>query len=238
MKLVELLLHNKHAWWNRAQERRRPILMICYTNHALDQFLEYCIDQCSLTHGVVRVGGQSKSDKLSVFMLSNIKRNLRQSRQIDANIHHRIKEEFRKLKDTQKKLEYSSWELSAVLFGGAILRVDALCNYMDPSHIDQIVLDRKKGADFSLLQWLGFFEEEIPDIEEELEEEFEEVEEEVEEEEIENEEVEEEEETNNTEIVHELANILNYMSLGGNPDAKPEDITNNNDETTDRITGN
>ena len=223
MKLVELLLHNKHAWWNRAEGRRRPILMICYTNHALDQFLEYCIDQCSLTHGVVRVGGQSKSDKLGVFMLSNIKRNLRQSRQIDANIHHRIKEEFRKLKDTQKMLEYSSWELSAVLFGGAILRFDVLCNYMDPSHINQLVLDRKKGADFSLLQWLGFFEEEIPDIEEE-----------------ENvEELEEEEETNKTEVVHELANILKSISLGGNQqDVKPEDITNNNDETTDRITGN
>jgi hypothetical protein len=176
VKLVELLLHNKHAWWNRARERRRPILMICYTNHALDQFLEYCIDQCSLTHGVVRVGGQSKSEKLNDFKLSNIKRNLRQSRQIDANIHHRIKEEFRKLKDTQKTLENASWELSALLFGGAILRFDVLCNYMDPSHIDQIVLDRKKGVDFSLLQWLGFFEEEIPDIEEEVEEENEEVE--------------------------------------------------------------
>jgi superfamily II DNA or RNA helicase len=31
VKLVQLLMNNKHTWWNRPTERHRPILMICYT---------------------------------------------------------------------------------------------------------------------------------------------------------------------------------------------------------------
>ena len=36
VKIVELLIHNKHLWWNKPNDQHRPILMICYTNHALD----------------------------------------------------------------------------------------------------------------------------------------------------------------------------------------------------------
>jgi hypothetical protein len=133
--------------------------MICYTNHALDQFLEYCIDQCSLTHGVVRVGGQSKSEKLDVFKLSNIKRHLRSGRQIEANIHHRIIEEKDKLVEMKKDLESSTKALGIVTFGNAMLRFSVLENFIDDVYKNQIEIDSKKGADYSFLQWLGFFEE-------------------------------------------------------------------------------
>lgn len=39
-----------------------PILIVCYTNHALDQFLEHLIDIG--VHKLIRVGGMSKSKKL------------------------------------------------------------------------------------------------------------------------------------------------------------------------------
>lgn len=51
VKLVQFLIQNKSLWWNKPNERHKPILMICYTNHALDQFLENCINQCRLTKG-------------------------------------------------------------------------------------------------------------------------------------------------------------------------------------------
>ena len=61
-------------WWNRrTEQRKRPILMICYTNHALDQFLEMIIRNCKLTAGVVRIGGQCKSEELAPYLLKNIK---------------------------------------------------------------------------------------------------------------------------------------------------------------------
>ena len=50
----------------------RPILIVCYTNHALDQFLEGIIS--SYKGDVLRVGGRSKCDKLSNHMLFNIRK--------------------------------------------------------------------------------------------------------------------------------------------------------------------
>lgn len=38
LKIVQALLTNDHVW--QSTYRRRPILIVCYTNHALDQFLE------------------------------------------------------------------------------------------------------------------------------------------------------------------------------------------------------
>jgi len=46
-----------------------PILVVCYTNHALDQFLEGLI---KITEKIIRIGGGCKSDVLKPFMLRNI----------------------------------------------------------------------------------------------------------------------------------------------------------------------
>ena len=160
VKLVELLLHNKDTWWNRAEERRRPILMICYTNHALDQFLEFCIDQCKLTHGIVRVGGQSKSEKLFSFKLSNIKRRNR------YNLNElQLEREIYKLGLTKTKLENNSIILWKVLSGGGVLKLDALMKYMSSSHIDLFEdMSSKEADNILLLNWLGFLEKKLPNI--------------------------------------------------------------------------
>lgn len=49
-----------------------PIIVVCYTNHALDQFLEHLIS-IGITK-VVRVGGQSKSPMLAEHNLRNLKK--------------------------------------------------------------------------------------------------------------------------------------------------------------------
>ncbi|CAI2179568.1 15854_t:CDS:10 [Funneliformis geosporum] len=51
-----------------------PILTICFTNHALDQFLEYLIDKAGIDN-IVRLGGRSRSDKIAPFNLEEIVRN-------------------------------------------------------------------------------------------------------------------------------------------------------------------
>lgn len=48
-----------------------PILVICYTNHALDQFLEGLL---TYTRKIIRVGGQSKSTDLNMFNLKEIRK--------------------------------------------------------------------------------------------------------------------------------------------------------------------
>jgi len=46
------------------------ILCVCYTNHALDQFLEHLMDTGE--KDIVRMGGRSKSEKLQGYQLSEL----------------------------------------------------------------------------------------------------------------------------------------------------------------------
>lgn len=62
--LMRVLLHNKEAM------NCGPILVVCYTNHALDQFLEHLLDQGVTS--IVRVGSQSKSQRLQEYSLKSM----------------------------------------------------------------------------------------------------------------------------------------------------------------------
>lgn len=74
LKIVQLLLENSRHW-NADQS---PILVVCFTNHALDQFLEGIMSICGLTAGeLVRVGGRSSSEVLKSCGVFNIKKDSR-----------------------------------------------------------------------------------------------------------------------------------------------------------------
>lgn len=51
-----------------------PILVLAYTNHALDQFLCHSLDY---TKNIIRVGGRCTEEKLKDYMLSNLKKNIK-----------------------------------------------------------------------------------------------------------------------------------------------------------------
>lgn len=59
-KIVQCLLSNREQW---NPERNSPMLMVCYTNHALDQFLEKVLDFLPADE-IVRVGAGCKSKSL------------------------------------------------------------------------------------------------------------------------------------------------------------------------------
>ena len=64
-KIVRCLLENQNAW---NPERNSPMLMVCYTNHALDQFLEKVLEFLP-SRKIIRVGGRSRSEKLEACNL-------------------------------------------------------------------------------------------------------------------------------------------------------------------------
>ncbi|XP_046738512.1 NFX1-type zinc finger-containing protein 1-like [Diprion similis] len=61
LKIVGTLLNNKQYW-----KPHGPIIVVCLTNHALDQFLEGILRH---TKSIVRVGSRSKSEALKNFTL-------------------------------------------------------------------------------------------------------------------------------------------------------------------------
>lgn len=70
-KIVQTLLKNKKYWTGLVNPKPTPILVICYTNHALDQFLEGIM---KFTQKIVRIGGQSKCAALEPFSLREWRR--------------------------------------------------------------------------------------------------------------------------------------------------------------------
>ena len=156
---MQLLLNIKHLWWDKPNDQKRPILVICYTNHAL----EYCITECGINAGVVRVGGRSQSEKLNPFMLSNIKSTIRHNRQSDRNIRYRILEEKNKLNELEKEINKINCLLQIASFT-CLLTFQVLKDYCDLEHYLQLfgrnnVLKTNRCGrtpdDFTLLEWLG-----------------------------------------------------------------------------------
>lgn len=66
LKIVQALLHNKKYWVGTLKPEPVPILVICFTNHALDQFLEGI---SKFTSQIVRIGGQSKNEAMQKYAL-------------------------------------------------------------------------------------------------------------------------------------------------------------------------
>ena len=73
-QIAKILLHNAKVW--RGVLDRGPIFVVCYTNHALDQFLEEI--HRFHKHGIVRVGGRSQSEAMQECSLSKLKHKMRE----------------------------------------------------------------------------------------------------------------------------------------------------------------
>ncbi|KAK7402461.1 hypothetical protein QQX98_011788 [Neonectria punicea] len=63
-KIVKVLLRSKKT------AKLGPILCVCYTNHALDQLLEYLLDDA--TKSIIRIGSRSKSERLQNLNLRTV----------------------------------------------------------------------------------------------------------------------------------------------------------------------
>ncbi|XP_030319243.1 NFX1-type zinc finger-containing protein 1 isoform X1 [Calypte anna] len=156
LKIVQALLTNKDVWQNTGQ--KSPILIVCYTNRALDQFLEgiYTFQK----HGMVRVGGRSSSEVLKQFTLSELRKNCNfrynlpmHLRRAYVNITSEMKQAEQELYEGAKRLECTT---------SGVLRECHLKACIAPQHWDSLMngLDYEEfcysGTQHSkILEWLG-----------------------------------------------------------------------------------
>ncbi|CAB4384074.1 unnamed protein product [Rhizophagus irregularis] len=86
-----------------AEENRHtnigPILTICFTNHALDQFLEHLLDE-NITN-IVRLGSRSKSEKIKEFSLEEVCRNRARTKK-ESYLLYQL---YREIEDVEKDTE-------------------------------------------------------------------------------------------------------------------------------------
>ncbi|KAF9281867.1 hypothetical protein BGZ68_006340 [Mortierella alpina] len=108
--LMRVLLHNRKAMGCG------PIVCICYTNHALDQFLEHLLDE-GIT-SIARIGSRSKSERLDSYNLESMMR-LEENR----NKGFQVRQELYSVREMRKvvaeeiaslekvlRSEYLAWE--------------------------------------------------------------------------------------------------------------------------------
>ncbi|XP_028926721.1 NFX1-type zinc finger-containing protein 1 [Ornithorhynchus anatinus] len=146
LKIVQALLTNEHVWQISVQ--KFPILVVCYTNHALDQFLEG-IYKCQKS-SIVRVGGRSSSEVLKQFTL----RELRNKREFRRNLPMHLRRAYMnimtQMKQSEQELRKGSQHLECTTNG--VLHERHLEKYIAPHHWNSLM----NGPDIEWFYYRGF----------------------------------------------------------------------------------
>ncbi|XP_069193979.1 NFX1-type zinc finger-containing protein 1 [Procambarus clarkii] len=111
LKITQVLLHNSEAWKN--EDQPSPILVVCFTNHALDQFLE---GMSQYTDSIVRVGSRTKSEIVDRFQINQLVKTLRSQRALPADVHEMNKQLLGQVRELESKVlawRKASQELSS-----------------------------------------------------------------------------------------------------------------------------
>ncbi|NXU63101.1 ZNFX1 protein, partial [Horornis vulcanius] len=155
LKIVQALLTNDHVW--QSADQKRPILIVCYTNHALDQFLEGILS--FQRNGIVRVGGRSSSVALHKFTLKELRNSiyLFDFPDYDFGDYENIMIEMKKV---EEKLLEGAKRLECTTYG--VLHEHFLKPHMAPQHWASL-RTALQDAEFYhvnsrhsvILEWLG-----------------------------------------------------------------------------------
>ncbi|NXP22050.1 ZNFX1 protein, partial [Scytalopus superciliaris] len=156
LKIVQALLTNENVWQSTLQ--KYPILIVCYTNHALDQFLEgiYSFQK----DDIVRVGGRSSSDILQQFTLRELRKKSDFRHDLPGHLSRAYANITTEMAQAEQELHEGAKQLECTTYG--VLHECYLEACIDPQHWASLMkgLDDKEfyysGSQHSMiLEWLG-----------------------------------------------------------------------------------
>ncbi|OXU25033.1 hypothetical protein TSAR_011075 [Trichomalopsis sarcophagae] len=138
LEIVHTLLANSEHW-----KKHGPIVVVCLTNHALDQFLEGILEH---TNSIVRIGSRSKSEKLNPYILKEKKKALRIERQ-NCSIFLR-NETKRRLERILKSIAETQLHVQYLKIPGVIVPFKLLIEYCNDMVLQNLDNNR------NLIRWL------------------------------------------------------------------------------------
>ena len=150
--IVRCLLENRNIW---DPQRNSPMLMVCYTNHALDQFLEKVLEFLP-SREIIRVGTRSKSEKLESC-------NLKKFTWTSQRLIYKQRDIINRMEKHNREIEGGNKNLAEVRSGAQLLEFDDLEELMNPVHADQFynaifphfVADKSRSPENTFRLWLG-----------------------------------------------------------------------------------
>lgn len=170
LKIVRALLHNKSLWTTdpiTREHNNKPLLVVCYTNHALDQFLEGIIN--FYKGDVLRLGGRSSSEIMKNYSIANKRDTLRRNRSIPRAIYkERTKTRFR-VKALRTSINLLAARIESAKIN--ILHEECLQAIISQKHFRNLISgyelvklqdstrdfrNAKKRKECALIEWLGY----------------------------------------------------------------------------------
>ena len=154
LKIVQAFLQNRKMW---DPIKISPIFVVCYTNHALDQFLEG-IKNCKVEGkqpNIVRIGGRCKSESLANCVLAAKVQNCRSERSFPRGLYRTFVEARNKMYDFKRWIDQALDELD--IKEGKILNLMTLEGVIHPHHRFQLTEGMATEVGKEIEIWLGLW---------------------------------------------------------------------------------
>ena len=171
---MEMLLYNRSVWCP-PDLQSTPILMICHTNHALDQFLEMIVRRLKIseglrtttftrenfscvcaTLGVVRVGSRCQNPIIERFSLQNKYQSARETRSLPRGLCRAKREAIGD--KVAAEMEFNLYQDMMKASQTEIVPFSALndCDAVDCRHVRSLSISYNDAPlELALLKWLG-----------------------------------------------------------------------------------
>ena len=158
LKIVEAYLKNRLVW---DPKKSSPILVVCYTNHTLDQFLEGICLSASHDTNIIRIGGRSKSATLSNYTLRERFQKAQAEHSIPSNLFGPFKDARAEMagypRIIEKKMRYCDAEAK-----NKIVELFVLGDCVSELHTHQLLYQRPTEPCKEIEVWLELWYPEEP----------------------------------------------------------------------------
>ena len=158
LKIVEALAGNQNRF------RSFPILVLCYTNHALDQFLEGIVDiRCQhpfFGHrklDIVRIGGRCKSVILEDCCLKAKISKIRSQRSLPDYLYEQSSRLRNQIQLFRDDIELAQLSAEVTIKGDKIFRLSFLERFIRADHVFQLTKERTTERGREIDVWLSLW---------------------------------------------------------------------------------
>ena len=152
LKVVEALIVNQSKLSNF------PILVLCYTNHALDQFLEGIVpikSPSSKELNVVRIGGRCKTKSLEQYVLKEKIDKLRRQQMLPEHLYTPSRDLRNKIQRLKERIQIAQEKIEIIQNKDKIFKPRAFQAFIQEIHKSQLLKNRwpmKPGREMDV--WL------------------------------------------------------------------------------------
>ena len=164
LKIAQVLMNNLDLWFSNGNEKiGSPMLVVCYTNHALDQFLEGIMAFVD-SRDIIRVGGRCSNEKIQELNLKKRRQEMRESRGFSKQAYYGMRDARHEMEELKKEMDQYANDRENMYNTSYLLNERDMdnCNIISNDHLYQLdnlrdfwPKDSKTYHWSTIREWLG-----------------------------------------------------------------------------------